>query len=244
MVKFLVLVTGFNCKDYVKGCWESIRNQGYANYRAAFISDGSTDGTNLVLIAQQSDPRFSLHLKSNNMGAAYRRWQAVQELHPDQGEVIILVGMDDELLPGCLERIANEYDNGMWMTYGNWINQYGKGLPENFELEFPEEVHKSRDYRKVKYRSTAPNTFRTFLFNRIPKEDFQINGRWIDSTTESEVMFSCLEMCGKEKIGLIRDKIYLYNQSLPGGTLKRLGVKYKYDIYNQIMQRQKKDLLR
>jgi hypothetical protein len=151
--------------------------------------------------------------------------------------------MDDELLPNCLNRISEEYEKGKWMTYGNWIDQNKQGLPQDFKLHFDEKTHQNNSYRKVLYRSTAPNTFYAWLFKLIPQDDFKIDGEWITSTTESEAMFSCLEMSGKEKIGVIQDYIYFYRRNLSTGTLKRLGAGFKHKLYNVIIQRPPKGRL-
>lgn len=244
IMKVLIIATGYNCEGYAEKCIASVQAQTYQNYEAVFISDGSTDKTGGMIVQycdKVKDERLIPKLYSINNGAAKRRYDAIKEYAKDKETVILLLGLDDELMPNCLERIKKEYDNGKWMTYGNWKNQHGKMLPKGF-LNFPDIIHNDRSYRKVQYRSTAPNTFKRFLFDQIPEDDFKINGEWIKSTTESELMFSCLEMCGKHMIGVIEDPIYLYNENLPGGTLKRLGVKYKYDIYNQVIQRPKKPL--
>jgi len=237
MVNFLIVVTGCNCKRYVQKCLKSIQNQTYSNYRVIVVDDASVDGTlNMI-------QRFDFEVITNevNMGAAYSRYIAIHRKAYSE-DVILLLGLDDELFPDCLETIAKQYQNGKWMTYGNWINQKGNGLPDDFSLEFNKDTHENRDYRKVLYRSTAPNTFYAKLFLKIPEDDFKLNGKWIDSTTESEVMFSCLEMCGEKRIGVIYKPIYMYNQYLRNGTLKRLGHAYKYSLYNQIIQRPKKPL--
>lgn len=248
-MKFLIIASGYNCEQYIKPCINSVINQTYKNFDAIFISDGSTDNSSNFLSVyahQLRDKRMEGKLYFNsfkdNEGAAKRRFDAIKELAKDEETIIVLLGLDDELKPNALQEISEQYKKGKWMTYGNWINQFGKMLPKGF-LEFPEDVHENRSYRKVKYRSTAPNTFKRFLFDNIPEEDFKIDGKRIDSTTESELMFSCLEMSGKEKIGIIEKPIYLYRENLPGGTLKRLGVDYKYNIYNIIINRPKRDKL-
>lgn len=259
-MKFHIIATGYNCAKYVEKCINSVVAQDYDNWVLSIANDASTDDTyqQIVIhaeIAADHGKRkiISFHEKDGvNKGAAYQRYANIITLsnpestperyliRPD--DVIVLLGMDDELLPGALSRIKQEYDKGKWMTYGNWINQHGKGLPDDFELDFPDEIHATRDYRKVKYRSTAPNTFYAKLFFKIPEVDFQINGKWLDTTTESELMFSCLEMCGKDRIGIIREPIYLYNQNLPNGTQRRLGQQYKNEVYAQIAARPKKPL--
>jgi glycosyltransferase involved in cell wall biosynthesis len=240
--RFLVVVTGYNCADKVRRCYESIRKQTFTNFECVFVFDGSTDRSLKEYNQCPKDSRFTYYYHIINEGAAKRRYEVISK-HGNPLDVVVLVGMDDELLPDALYTIYAKYCEGKWMTYGNWIDQKGEMLDEDFELDFDEETHASRDYRKVKYRSTAPNTFLKYLFMQIPVDDFKINGKWIDSTTESEVMFSCLEMCGKERIGIIETPIYLYNRNLRNGTLRRLGVKYKYNIYEQIIARPKRPLI-
>lgn len=239
-IRFLIIVTGWNCKDHLERCYKSIRNQDHKNFRAVFILDGATDGGEELLQTVVVDKRFTIEIHKENMGAAYRRFYAIHR-YGERNDVIVLVGMDDKMFGNSLTRISKEYAAGKWMTYGDWIDQKGERLPPGF-LHFDQQTHDQRSYRKVKYRSTAPNTFYKFLFDQIPAEDFQINGKWIDSTTESELMFSCLEMCGQKRIGVIEDPIYFYNRNLPNGTLARLGTQYKYSIYEQIIQRPIKPL--
>jgi len=236
-ISFLIVVTGYNCAHFVDKCIRSIQSQTYTNYRIVVINDGSTDYT-LRMLEQY---HIEIINNSTNLGAAYSRYVAIHaNAKPD--DVILLLGLDDELKPDCLETVVKQYEQGKWMTYGNWIDQHDNGLPENFKLDFDKITHKKRDYRKVTYRSTAPNTFYAKLFFKIPESDFKLNDKWIDTTTESEVMFSCLEMCGEKRIGVIHKYIYLYNRDLPNGTLRRLGLNYKYSIYGQIIKRPRKPL--
>jgi hypothetical protein len=249
-MRFDVICTGWNCLTYVDKCVRSVQKQTYGNWHLHLISDGSTDGTGEALKQYEAD-NISVYVFDENLGAAKRRMDCIRPL--DSESVCLLLGMDDELLPNCLSRVKKEYDKGKWMTYGNWKDQHNRSMPETFNLDFDAETHLNRDYRKVLYRSTAPNTFKKFLFDQIPDEDFQLNGKWIDSTTESELMFSCLEMCGKDRIGIIKDHIYLYNRGRVGGTLQRTyevdgkkmsGADYKMKvIYPEIVKRPKKPLL-
>jgi glycosyltransferase involved in cell wall biosynthesis len=243
MVNFFIIASGYNCQGLDVKCIKSVLAQTYPHFDAWFVNDGSNDKTlGLKELDWINDRRINVWHHLTNEGAAKRRFEVIRNYVMDKDVVILLLGLDDELLPNSLERISQEYEKGKWMTYGNWKNQYGKMLPKGF-LNFDEETHRHRNYRKVKYRSTAPNTFKRFLFDQLTEEDFKIDGKWIDSTTESALMFACLEMCGKEKIGVIEDPIYLYNEGLPGGTLSRLGTDYKYKILSEIMKREKKELM-
>jgi len=237
-MRFLIISTGYNCAQFVEKNYHSFLNQTYTNWHAVMISDGSTDETNTQLDLIWRN-KVTVQYCKDNAGAAVRRYEAIHK-YGQPGDVIVLVGMDDELLPNALERIKKEYDAGKWMTYGNWQNQHGVGLPPDFPLMFDEETHRSRDYRKVQYRSTAPNTFKKILFDKIRYEDFMVDNQWIKQTTESPAMFACLEMCGKDRIGVIRESIYLYNQRNKGMMAKkRLGRDNQVRIYNEIINRPK-----
>jgi glycosyltransferase involved in cell wall biosynthesis len=242
--KFLIIATGWNCQEFVSKCVESVRKQRYeGEVTAVFISDGSTDDTakNIQKSISGLPNDFHAMISDVNCGAACRRHKAIEQFKPDPETAIMFLGLDDELLPGALGRIDNEYNRGKWMTYGNWKDQHGKGLPVEFKLTFPKEVHENRSYREVMYRSTAPNTFLAKLYYKIPATDLMIDGSWIQTCTEGEIMYSCLEMCGKDRIGIIRDYIYLYNRMRPSGSQRRFG-KVKREVLDIIASRPKRPL--
>lgn len=230
-MKFLIVVTGYNCSDKVQRCYQSILAQTYENYEAVFIDDGSTDMTGLQVAALHGvHKRISI----DNSGAAFRRYEAINEMAKDD-DIVCLLGMDDELMPNALERVAQEYRSGKLVTYGNWINQNGVGLPSDFPLDFTDEIHEKRSYRKEKYRSTALNTFSAKLFKNIRKSDFMFNDKWIKATTESPTMFACLEMAGKDRIGIITEPIYIYNQGRTDNARNRFGNNYQDSIYRNVI---------
>lgn len=241
---FLVIVTGFNCQDYVYACVNSLIGQTYKNWTAVFISDGSTDNTSDELRGWWKDGKMEFVPYSNNHGAAYGRFDAIKHFAKSPDDIIVLLGMDDRLRPRALETINKQYEAGKLMTYGNWQNQLGELCTAGgFSIDFDEATHANRDYRKVVYRSTAPNTFRRFLFDKLTEDDFKVNGEWIKATTESPVMFACLEMCGKDRIGVIYEPIYIYNQRGSQSTKKRMGADYQNGIYQEIIKRKKFDLI-
>ncbi len=223
----------------------SVRVQSYPHWKAVFINDGSTDEgkTQRELLAQVAKhPQMIVENHSINAGAAKRRFDAIKKYSTSENDVILLLGMDDSLLGNCLDYIKREYDNGNWMTYGNWVDNINEMLPPGF-LIFQDATHKNRDYRKVNYRSTAPNTFKRFLFDQLTEDDFKQDGQWFKQTTESNLMLSCLEMCGKEKIGVIERPIYLYNKRGKFNTKNRLGRIEQQELYKKISLRPKKQLL-
>lgn len=244
-MRFIIISSGLNCKQLAKACIESVKRQTYNNYIAVFISDGSTDGTNNVLFdATIKEKNLHSEVYPDNVGAAKRRWNAITKYATNPEDVILLLGLDDALMtPNALQIIKHQYDHGKWMTYGNWRDNMGKMLPRSFDLDFQQKIHDARDYRKVAYRSTAPNTFKRFLFDQLTERDFIFEGKWVLATTESNLMFSCLEMCGQQRIGVIREPIYLYNRRGKFSTKEMRGAEYQNRVYKHVVSRDKKPLL-
>lgn len=240
--RFVIIATGWNCEGYVQKCIDSVRAQTYNNWFAIFINDGSTDETNKIIRDNLITSNMVGVEHINNTGAAKRRFDIINRHYTSQEDIIVLLGLDDELLPNALERIAQEYDKGVLVTYGNWIDNHGYICPPN-DLDFPEEIHATRDYRKVKFRSTAPNTFKRKLFDRMSEDDFKVDGEWIKATTESPMMFAALEMAGKERIGVIKEPIYLYNKRGSNNARHRMPEGYQDRVYQEIISRKKFDLI-
>ena len=233
-MNFLILVTGYNCAPLVKPCYDSIINQkGEHNIVAVFISDGSTDGTDKEVLKLEGCYKT---IGQHNKGAAYRRFQAVKEIGQPE-DIVILLGMDDELLPEALNKITEKYNQGKLMTYGNWKSNAMKYPKE--QLYFTDKVHTEKSYRLERYRTTHICTFKKFLFDKLTEEDFKVGGEWIKATTESPLMFACLEMCGKDRIGIIETPIYFYRDRGKNNARKRLGDTYQNTIYKEIISRPK-----
>lgn len=242
MVNFLVVSTGYNCEKYAERFYKSLLSQTYENFTATIIDDCSDDKTIDILREINSDYRVSVYRSLVNRGSALRRWEAIRNFYTisNPETVIVLVGLDDELKPFALERIAKEYENGVWMTYGNWIDNYGKILNPDF-LDYPEEVHLDRGYRNDVFRATGLNTFKKFLFDEFTEEDFKYNGEWVKATTESNLMFGLLEMCGKQRVGVIKEPIVIYNRR-QDNTVNRMGREYQDEVLNYNKNRLKKSL--
>ena len=235
--KIHIVATGWNCAWNIDTLVASIKQQP-GNWTLHLLDDGSDDDTAERLRVYEGG-NIRCYYEKENLGAALRRYQVIHPLEPTS--VIVLVGLDDALLPGALESILREYDQGMWHTYSNWKNQHGKIFPESL-LDLPNELHQTRDYRRQKNKQgTGCQSFYKWLFDKIPEEDFKVDGQWEKTATDVELMSSMLEMCGKEHTGVVRQPTHLYNQSLPHNSQKRFGQEYKNKIRDQIAARPKRD---
>lgn len=231
--KFLIIATGWNCAKFVQRCLDSIKEQTYTNYEVVLVDDGSTDNTHLELV-KHSLSDWIVVKQNHNEGTYYARDHAIKKaLHND---VIVMLDMDDALTPDALAVVAKEYEKDVWMTYGNYKNIYG--LPCSIDINHGHSVHENRSYRKDTFRCTHLRTFRRELYDAIPK--WELTKAEVNSYPDVEILFSMMEMCGKEKIGVIQKPIYIYNTGNPMSTLNRFGKDHPgyYEICNRPIREQ------
>lgn len=233
MVKFKIICTGWNCEKYIKGLCDSIRNQTYQNFSVSFVSDGSTDKT-VEELHKWVDPNWSggFWNQKKNIGAYHARKLAAGLWDQDY-DVLVMLDMDDELLPNALELIAEKYkDPKVRMTYGNWINNNGVKCQLD-TLHYSDEVHAARSYRKEPFRITHLRSFKKELWDKV--------GTWTMFENEENVLGDCemlfrmAEMSGKEGMGVIETPIYRYNMINPERATER-WIKKDMDKYQQQLE--------
>jgi glycosyltransferase involved in cell wall biosynthesis len=231
-LKYHVIISGWNCEQFVKGCLDSVRNQTYKDFKVTVIDDGSTDST-CSEILRHAPLEWDVIANAENMGGFYNF-----DMHTrtSQCEIIIPMALDDIMLPDAIERIDKEYQKGVWMTYGTWINKQGVVFTN---LHYSDEIHKARDYRKDTFRCTGLRTYYKWLYEltqTYPMDEIE-RTRYYDL----EYAWQMLEMCGKNRIGVITEPVYEYNNTNPLGTAQRFGIERVK--YKEIANRPKKDLL-
>lgn len=250
-LKFFIIVTGRNCERYVYECVRSICRQTYQEFEVVFIDDGSTDKTGQAIIdclgdrLERQPGKFSYKIYPENKFASFRRYEAIAALSSREdvnGETIITtVDLDDQLHSNALDVIKKQYDKGVWMTYGNWVNQKKKINPTGLQYETRQIMN--RDFRSLPYRPVSPNTFKKKLWDVIPESDYKgPDGNWLEICTETGFRLSCLELCGMHRVGIIEEAIYKYNAWLPNNTQRKYGQEYKNQIRDFVFSQPKKHL--
>lgn len=242
-MKYSIIVTGWNCQQYVQKCLQSFIDQSVKDFEVIVVDDGSTDDTFTEcvkfvgsLMNQPGDKHWTVNQLIQNQGTYYARDFAIQKA---RGEVIVMVDFDDHLLPHALAEVEKAYeDSNILMTYGNYQYSNGKVCPVN--LHYSDEVHAARSYREDgTWRCTHLRTFRRDLYNRIPK--WKLTQSEERSYPDVEVLFSMLEMAGKDRMAVIDRPLYVYNTDNPHFTLKRFGKDHAG--YYEICKRPKRELL-
>lgn len=240
--KFLIVAAGWNCEKYIRDFARGVKEQTFKDFNLLIVNDASTDNTVAELDKHfmnwgvENGINIIIYTAAKNMGGYHSYTNAMKTVPQDTYDIAMWHGLDDRMLPNALEEVNKKYLEGAYMTYGTYINKSGFVFKDLF---YPEETHATRDYRHSKFRATAIRSFRKELYFAIP--EFEQCDIERNIYYDLEIAFSLLEMCGKERIGVIDFPIYEYNNLRPDSCANLHG--RNYDVYNKICSRPKRDLM-
>lgn len=212
---FKVIVTTYNSDKWIAKCLRSIEAQTVKDFSCMFVDDASTDNTyKRGALAVIGDKRFKFMRNDHNKKQMYSIALGIMALEPANQDVMVQIDGDDWLKhEKVLERVKREYDNGAYLTYGQFeYYPSGKKGPCG---AYPPQILENRDLRKYMWIGSHLKTFKYFLWKRIDLKDFRDNkGRWLTSAADMAFMFPMLEMAGP-RISFIPDVLYVYNKANP-----------------------------
>lgn len=221
--KFKIIIPSYNNEEWVEPNMASIINQTYTNYDVLYINDASTDSTlekvntiikdyrllNFKVITNQQNQKrgfnispFNKHIKN----------------YMDSGEdIIVFVDGDDWLSDNDVLNNLNTFynKNNSWMTYGGMYCYPSGNVANPQNSEYNNEIHSKNLYRKDLWRASHLRTFKWHLYQKMKKKDLihQKTGKYYFHAEDLSTSFPCLEMCPKEKIGVVSFPTYMFNET-------------------------------
>lgn len=223
--RMVVVSPAYNAEDYIEKCIRSVASQDYENYIHYIIDDMSTDNTvSKVKEVISSLPkylrdRFVLVENTEKRYAIGNQLHVMRE-HAQPNDVIVLLDGDDWLVndSDVFNYINRQYIEGKWMTYGSCHSAV-----DNIDLisqPYPEEVHDSNGYREHLFNWGMPythlRTFKRFLINHINDKDFRDeDGEYFKAGGDNALFYPIIELCPKDRIGVIQRILYIYNDASP-----------------------------
>ena len=145
-----------------------------------------------------------------------------------------------------LENLNNYYNKtDVWMTYGKFYcwdgesNNVIEANPQN--TEYSDFTHDYKLYKKDTWRASHLRTFKGFLCKKLPIQTYKskLDNKFFDHAADLSMSFPCLELCSKEKIGVVDFPTYVYNVS-PSNQLRTQNresnpnnSKYELEIRNR-----------
>ena len=222
---FAIISPFYNAASYIAQCIHSVAAQDYPFYTHILIDDASTDSSyevaqkTIAELPSSIRHKFVLLRRQDNMGSVYNYVKVMQDASIKSSDVIVMLDGDDALMPDnqILSKLNAIYVQGAELTYGSMWSEADQ-IPL-IAQEYPPEVKQTRSYRNHLFPWNMPythlRTFKKRLFESIPVETFQIDGKWARAGGDTIIFYETIERADPEKIHVVKDVWYRYNDVNP-----------------------------
>jgi glycosyltransferase involved in cell wall biosynthesis len=208
---FLLVITGHNVEAYVEPLLASLAEQTYAEWRAVFVDDASTDGT-LRRLAQAANAhgltdRITVVPNRERMYKAYNVYRVLEELARDD-DVVAMVDADDRLGdPRALEILEREYRRGWDVVWSNWRGSDGSpGKSAALNPLLPAS--------RQPFVSQHLFSFRKRLFDGVQERELQDErGEWFRAGCDAAVAWPVLDRSRRRRF--VDHSLYVYTRDNP-----------------------------
>ena len=86
---------------------------------------------------------------------------------------------------------------------------------------FPKRVIQERSFRKYRWVLSHLRSYYAALFQKIPMEDFLLNGQFMKAAHDVAFMFPLVEMASNGHFRFIKEVLYVYNCANPLSDFRR-----------------------
>lgn len=126
-----VLLPVYNAAPYLRECMDSVLTQTYADFELLVINDGSTDGSEEIILSY-TDPRIRYVKNESNLKLIATLNKGIDMA---AGKYIARMDSDDVCLPERFEKQVNFMEaHGMVGVCGTWVKTLG--LEKDYEVKF------------------------------------------------------------------------------------------------------------
>lgn len=220
--KFCVIITTFNPGvDYLYKCLSSVDNQTYKNFDLCIVDDASTQNIeelHKIINSYCSKNNWKFYKRTENIGPLGARIDAINQLNPQNEDIIVSVDGDDELNDNnVLSKLNKIYQDDTLITFGNYVNSTNNKLSKpriKCRKHDFKKIITNNSFRKYKWIFTHLKTFKYKLYKEINHDDLKMNGKYLKSATDVALMYPMLEMCSG-KFKCVQNVMYKYNRTHP-----------------------------
>jgi glycosyltransferase involved in cell wall biosynthesis len=226
-----IITPVYNAERYIAKCIASVVIQDYDNWEMFIIDDASTDSTFETAI--ESVPlhfrdKIQVLKNTENRGAVYNQITTIKK-YCNPEDIIMLLDGDDSLVNSnqIFHYYNNLYDGTTEFSYGSCWSQADK-IPLVAQ-PYPKSVKANKSYRTHKFNWNMPythlRTFKASLLDGVDESVFKDQyGNWYKAGGDGAVFYSLIEKADPDKVKVVQDVVYNYNDINPLNDYKVNGV--------------------
>lgn len=231
--RIVVISPFYNVEKYIENCILSVAAQDYDNYEHWLIDDCSTDNS-VGLVESLIDnlpksikSKFHLIKNETNHGAVYNQINTIRNLNLNDDDIVMLLDGDDSLRNNNdIFDYYNHHHETADFIYGSCWSMVDR-IPL-ISQPYPPEILENKNYKQYKFNWNVPYThLRTFKYKLIKDatdDVFQDDaGNWFKAGGDISVFYKALETADSDRVKVISDLIYNYNDINPINDYKVNG---------------------
>ena len=216
---FRVITTCYNAEKYIENCINTLQMQQREDWKCYIVDDLSTDNSRELITDMAEDDSRIVPIFNEEKTYQVGNYQKIMSMEEIEEDDICLTLDGDDWLPNdkVLDRVAEAYDNGAWITYGQFVQWDGNGYQAGFAQSPP----LWDELRQTRYTTTHLRTWKASLWRRIAEKDLKKNdGSVIKAGGDTAFMYPMLEMAGPYRSVYIPYYMYVYNIETPDNVHK------------------------
>ncbi|MEE1342743.1 MAG: glycosyltransferase family 2 protein [Lachnospiraceae bacterium] len=213
-VKISVIVPAFNVERYIEKTLESLVKQTLEEIEIIVVDDGSTDGTQEILMRYQQAYSDKLRIFTiENEGVSHARNVGVRHA---KGEYVMFVDSDDYIAPNMCELLfeqASKYRDDLVVC--NRYDVYDEKIVErecNLSLEHGPLVSHPEEYLNI-----TP-----FPWDKLYKKDLFLQVGFKEGIRFEDLLAIFLIATKAKSISVVKEPLYYYRRTSVGGFLNSL----------------------
>lgn len=114
--KISIVTVCYNSEKHLEECIQSVVNQTYENKEYIIIDGGSTDGTLDIINKYKDKLSYFVSEPDRGISDAFNKG-----INVATGDLIEILNSDDFMMPNVLQRVADEYEDGIDLIRGYCI---------------------------------------------------------------------------------------------------------------------------
>lgn len=217
-----VIVPIYNGEKYIEQTAKSILRQTYKNIELILVNDGSKDNSlDIIEKIALRDKKIKVINKTNG-GVSSARNSGIKAA---TGKYVMFVDSDDYLPDKAVENMVNanndDYDLIIGSYYSYNLQSQTKHIFDNAKVLRDTAKYFSDNFNKDISSSVWAKLYKRDSIKTYFNEDI---------TFGEDLLFNCSYFCGSDKIKVINDLVYGYNQTNSESIVTVFKEKYYYQI--------------
>jgi hypothetical protein len=212
-MRIVVISVGWKCEEYLPALCRSIDEQMcYDDIEAFHVI--SIDGGFVGNCNDYRSKNRVVMQTGKRVGPLQNIYNTINliksDIDPD--DVIALVDADDLLFSNAFQDVCGTYtaNSKTLLTYGSYVNQSSSHFGKfNGAYQLGESV------RLSPWKASHLKTFKKRLWDQIPIDHLQHEGKFFTAAADLAIMFPLMELAGFDRCRHIEAPLYIYNDRNP-----------------------------